>query len=113
MACIEAREDHNTTTVAFMMVRVSLSMLILDTAEHDIGPESRDWRSSPRQIDPEQALLNRNEVSRDSMRKASLGNAEEWKAWKAKVPAFHPSHSSWKSLRDSHITNASTGGFHI
>jgi hypothetical protein len=25
-------------------------------------------------------------------------------------PVFHPSHSSWKSLRDSHIPNASTAG---
>jgi hypothetical protein len=30
-----------------------------------------------------------------------------WKEWKAKEPAFHPSHSSSKSLRDSHIPTAS------
>ena len=28
---------------------------------------------------------------------------EVWKAWKAMKPAFHPSHTPWKSLRDSHI----------
>jgi hypothetical protein len=31
--------------------------------------------------------------------KASHGNAGVWKAWKAKEPAFHPSHTPWKSLR--------------
>lgn len=40
----------------------------------------------------------------------SVGNVEEWKAWKAIKPASHPSHSPWKSLRDSHIPNASTTG---
>src|SRR5258708_11662277 len=30
---------------------------------------------------------------------ASHGNAGVWKAWKAKKPAFHPSHTPWKSLR--------------
>jgi hypothetical protein len=42
--------------------------------------------------------------------KASLGNDEEWKAWKTIKPVYHPSHSSWKSLRDSHIPNASAAG---
>jgi hypothetical protein len=41
---------------------------------------------------------------------ARVGNDEEWKAWKAQMPAFHPSHSSWKSLRDSHIPNAPAAG---
>src|ERR1700677_1167142 len=40
----------------------------------------------------------------------SVGNDEEWKAWKTIKPVFHPFHSSWKSLRDSHIPNASTAG---
>jgi hypothetical protein len=31
--------------------------------------------------------------------KISHGNAGVWKAWKAKKPAFHPSHTPWKSLR--------------
>src|ERR1017187_9690379 len=31
--------------------------------------------------------------------KKSHGNARVWKAWKAKKPAFHPSHTPWKSLR--------------
>ena len=36
-----------------------------------------------------------------------VGNDEEWKAWKAKMPAFHASLSTWKSLRDSQVPNAS------
>jgi hypothetical protein len=32
-------------------------------------------------------------------KKASHGNAGVWKAWKAMKPAFHPSHTPWKSLR--------------
>ena len=31
--------------------------------------------------------------------KTSHGNAEVWKAWKAIKPAFHSSHTPWKSLR--------------
>jgi hypothetical protein len=31
--------------------------------------------------------------------KADHGNDRVWKAWKAKNPAFHPSHTLWKSLR--------------
>src|SRR6202167_887417 len=31
--------------------------------------------------------------------KTSHGNAGVWKAWKAIKPAFHPSHTPWKSLR--------------
>ena len=37
--------------------------------------------------------------------------ANLWKAWKAKNPAFHPSHTLWKSLRDYHIPTASAGIF--
>jgi hypothetical protein len=33
------------------------------------------------------------------MTKASHGNDGVWKAWKAKKPAFHSSHTPWKSLR--------------
>ena len=42
--------------------------------------------------------------------KAGHGNDRVWKAWKAKNPAFHPSHTLWKSLRDYHIPTASTAG---
>jgi hypothetical protein len=42
--------------------------------------------------------------------KAGRGNERVWKAWKAKKPAFHPSHTPWKSLRDYHIPTASTTG---
>jgi len=35
-------------------------------------------------------------------RKAGHGNDRVWKAWKAMKPASHPSHTLWKSLRDSH-----------
>ena len=28
-----------------------------------------------------------------------MENDGVWKAWKAKKPAFHPSHTPWKSLR--------------
>jgi hypothetical protein len=42
--------------------------------------------------------------------KAGPGNDRVWKAWKAKKPAFHPSHTPWKSLRDYHIPTASTAG---
>ena len=45
---------------------------------------------------------------------ASHGNAGVWKAWKAMKPAFHPSHTPWKSLQgfphyhgyddDSHVS---------
>jgi hypothetical protein len=39
--------------------------------------------------------------SRTRMRpKQARGNAGVWKAWKAKKPAFHPSHTPWKSLQD-------------
>src|SRR5277367_5899295 len=43
-------------------------------------------------------------------RKADHGNDRVWKAWKAMKPASHPSHTLWKSLRDSHIPTASTTG---
>jgi hypothetical protein len=33
------------------------------------------------------------------LEKTSHGNAGVWKAWKAKKPAFHSSHTPWKSLR--------------
>jgi hypothetical protein len=42
--------------------------------------------------------------------KAGHGSDRVWKAWKAKKPAFHPSHTLWKSLRDYHIPTASTAG---
>jgi hypothetical protein len=42
---------------------------------------------------------------------AGHGNDREWKAWKAMKPAFHPYHSPWKSLWDSHIPTASTTRF--
>ena len=42
--------------------------------------------------------------------KADHGNDRVWKGWKAKNPAFHPSHTLWKSLRDYHIPTASTAG---
>lgn len=41
---------------------------------------------------------------------AGHGNDRVWKAWKAIKPAFHPSPTLWKSLRDSHITTASATG---
>jgi hypothetical protein len=41
---------------------------------------------------------------------AGHGNDRVWKASKAKKPAFHPSHTLWKSLRDCHIPTASTAG---
>ena len=44
-------------------------------------------------------------------RKQGHGNDRVWKAWKAKKPASHPSHTLWKSLRDSHIPTASTTGY--
>jgi len=47
----------------------------------------------------------RNLVNRVS--KAGHGND---RVWKAKKPAFHPSHTLWKSLRDYHIPTASTAG---
>src|SRR5260370_40737394 len=44
----------------------------------------------------------------DTAPKAGHGNDRVWKAWKAIKPAFHPSHTLWKYLQDSHITTAST-----
>src|SRR5271169_4009331 len=41
-------------------------------------------------------------------RTAGHGNDRVWKAWKPMKPASHPSHTLWKSLRDSHIPTAST-----
>jgi hypothetical protein len=41
------------------------------------------------------------------------GNDKVWKAWKAKKPAFHPSHTFWKSLWDSHIPTTSTAGVYL
>ena len=46
----------------------------------------------------------------DPAPKAGHGNDRVWKGWKAIKPAFHPSHTLWKSLQDSHITTASTAG---
>ena len=43
-------------------------------------------------------------------RKAGHGNGRVWEGWKAMKPAFHPSHTLWKSLRDYHIPMASTTG---
>jgi hypothetical protein len=40
--------------------------------------------------------------------KAGHGNDRMWKGWKAMMPASHPSHTLWKSLRDYHIPTAST-----
>jgi hypothetical protein len=40
--------------------------------------------------------------------KAGHGNDRVLKAWKAKKPAFHPSHTLWKFLADFHIPKAST-----
>jgi hypothetical protein len=42
--------------------------------------------------------------------KAGHGNDRVWKAWKAMKPASHPSHTLWKSLRDSNIPTASMTG---
>jgi hypothetical protein len=42
--------------------------------------------------------------------KAGHRNDRVWKAWKAKKPAFHPSHTLWKSLQDYHIPTAPTAG---
>jgi hypothetical protein len=44
-------------------------------------------------------------------RKVGHGNDRVWKAWKAIMPASHPSHTLWKSLWDSHIPTASTTGY--
>ena len=41
-------------------------------------------------------------------RTCTAHNDRVWKAWKAMKPASHPSHTLWKSLRDSHIPTAST-----
>jgi transporter family-2 protein len=41
---------------------------------------------------------------------AGHGNDRVWKAWKATKPAFHPSPTPWKSLRDYHIPTAPTTG---
>jgi hypothetical protein len=49
-------------------------------------------------------------LSRACLTKTGHGNDRVWKAWKAKKPAFHPSHTLWKSLRDSHIPTASAAG---
>jgi len=43
--------------------------------------------------------------------RAGHGNDRVWKAWKAITPASHPSHTLWKSLRDSHIPTASATGY--
>jgi hypothetical protein len=37
-------------------------------------------------------------VTSRTVPKAGHGNDGVWKAWKAKKPAFHPSHTPWKSL---------------
>jgi hypothetical protein len=50
-------------------------------------------------------------LSSFAARKAGHGNDRVWKAWKAMKPASHPSHTLWKSLRDSHIPTASTTGY--
>jgi hypothetical protein len=42
----------------------------------------------------------------NALRKTGRGNDRVWKAWKAIRPAFHPSHTLWKSLRDYHIPTA-------
>jgi hypothetical protein len=40
--------------------------------------------------------------------KAGHGIDRVWEGWKAIKPASHPSHTLWKSLRDYHISTAST-----
>ena len=50
------------------------------------------------------SLSDRTEFSRTQSQtqvwlQTSHGNAGVWKAWKAIKPAFHPSHTPWKSLR--------------
>jgi len=39
------------------------------------------------------------ETKKCDLERTSHGNAGVWKAWKAKMPAFHSSHTPWKSLR--------------
>jgi hypothetical protein len=43
--------------------------------------------------------------------KAGHGNERVWEGWKGMKPASHPSHTLWKSLRDSQIPTASTTGY--
>ena len=46
-------------------------------------------------------------------RKTSHGNAGVWKAWKAKKPAFHPSHTPWKSLRGFPHSHGYYDDYHV
>src|ERR1700710_1665315 len=59
------------------------------------------------------AFMLRAALDETGSRKAGHGSDREWKAWKAMKPASHPSHSLWKSLRDSHTPTASTTGIYI
>jgi hypothetical protein len=47
------------------------------------------------------------------MTKASHGNDGVWKAWKAIKPAFHPSHTPWKSLRGFPHYHGYDGDYHV
>jgi hypothetical protein len=45
--------------------------------------------------------------------KTSHGNDGVWKAWKAIKPAFHPSHTPWKSLRGFPHYHGYDGDYHV
>jgi len=49
----------------------------------------------------------------DFAQKTSHGNAGVWKAWKAKKPAFYPSHTPWKSLRGFPHYHGYDGAYHV
>ena len=53
------------------------------------------------------------EVEKRDLPKASHGNAGVWKAWKAKKPAFHPSHTPWKSLRGFPHSHGFDDDYHV
>jgi hypothetical protein len=46
------------------------------------------------------------------MRVSKAGHGND-RVWKAEKPAFHPSHTLWKSLWDSHIPTTSTAGIYL
>jgi hypothetical protein len=56
--------------------------------------------------------LSRKETETQKWLKASHGNAGVWKAWKAIKPAFHPSHTPWKSLRGFPHYHGYDDGYH-
>ena len=76
---------------------------VLRVEEGSLYPALHRKEASPRTLT---AMVAEQKLNRRNWTITCHGNDGMWKAWKAKKPAFHPSQTPWKSLRDSHIATA-------